>query len=84
MRIESIHSVGLPSQNARAVGFVRRLEDGTFKGASADKLREKFAHRLTAANDNTSDVTGAADSAQAPETGAMDAAGIGQIIDVLA
>jgi hypothetical protein len=81
MRIGSSHTAGLPNQNARAVGLVRKLEDGTFKGASIDCLRDKFAHRLTATSENTTGPDGLTE----PTIGLSIApTGSRQILDLLA
>ena len=79
MKIASTHSVSLPNQNARAVGLVRKLEEGTFKGASIDKLRDKFAHRLT-----PTDTTGLPGLTESADSVSVTPTGSGQLLDVLA
>ena len=81
MKIGSTHSVNLASQNARAVGLVRKLEEGTFKGASIEKLTEKFAHRLTVKEEPVPSVT---DPLAGPDALPISPAGTGEILDILA
>lgn len=52
-----------PSTKAKAHGLVRQLEEDTFNGASADKLRARFMHRLT---ESSTDAAGGSTAPLAP------------------